>query len=333
MSASATAKVIDFSDDLSEGQRVLRLEAESLMDLASCLDKSFVETVDCLDHIQGRVVVTGMGKSGHIARKIAATLASTGTPAVFVHPAEASHGDLGMITDQDAVIAFSNSGETSELSHIIRYTRRYRIPLIAVAGVSNSTLAQAADIAIKMPKLQEACPIGLAPTTSTTVMLALGDALACALLTRKNFSAEDFGKFHPSGSLGRRLLTVQDIMHTDDKLPIVGMDASVSDALLVITEKGLGCAGVVDEEKGLVGVITDGDLRRHMRSDLLELSVSDIMSPAPKTIRPSALVVEALSEMNQHSITGLFVAPESDEHAQKKEVLGFVHVHDCLRVA
>lgn len=330
---SATAKVIPISDDLNEARRVLNLEAASLQDLAASLDQSFVETVDCLDHIQGRAIITGMGKSGHVARKIAATLASTGTPAIFVHPAEASHGDLGMITEQDAVVALSNSGETAELSHIIRYTRRYRIPLVAVAGDAKSSLAQAADISIKLPKLQEACPIGLAPTTSTTVMLALGDALACALLTRKNFSAQDFGKFHPSGSLGRRLLTVQDIMHTGDQLPIVAAHTTVSDALLVITEKSLGCVGIVDEAKELIGVITDGDLRRHMGSDLLERNVTQIMSPAPKTIRSSALVVEALAEMNQHSITGLFVAFSSTRDDQKNEVLGFVHVHDCLRAA
>ncbi|MEN8236271.1 MAG: KpsF/GutQ family sugar-phosphate isomerase [Pseudomonadota bacterium] len=324
MSMSTAARVIPISDDLDEARRVLKLEAAALLDSASSLDQSFVEAVGCLDLIQGRIVVTGMGKSGHIARKIAATLASTGTPAIFVHPAEANHGDLGMITSQDAVIAFSHSGETAELSHIIRYTRRYQIPLLAVAGDANSTLAQSADITIKLPELQEACPIGLAPTTSTTVMLALGDALACALLTRKNFSAQDFGIFHPSGSLGRRLLTVCDIMHTGDKLPIVDMATVVSKALLVITEKSLGCVGIVDATRKLIGVITDGDLRRHMGSDLLERNVTQIMSPTPKTIRPNALVVEALAEMNQHGITGLFVASAS-------EVLGFVHVHDCLR--
>ncbi len=330
MSASATAKIIPLSDDLNEAQRVLRLEAESLQDLAASLDHSFVKAVECLDSIKGRVIVTGMGKSGHIARKIAATFASTGTPAIFVHPAEASHGDLGMVTDQDAVIAFSNSGETAELSHIIRYTRRYQIPLVAVAGDAKSTLAQAADITIKLPKLQEACPIGLTPTTSTTVMLALGDALACALLTRKNFSVQDFGKFHPSGSLGRRLMTVQDIMHAGDQLPVVEVTASVGDALLVITEKSLGCVGIIDEQRELIGMITDGDLRRHMCSDILERNVTEIMSPAPKTIRPNALVVEAIAEMNQHSITGLFVASAD---VNQKQVMGFVHVHDCLRAS
>lgn len=333
MSESATARVIPISDDISEAQRVLRLEADSLQSLASSLDHNFTKTVDCLDSIQGRVIVTGMGKSGHIARKIAATFASTGTPAIFVHPAEASHGDLGMITPQDAVLAFSNSGETAELSHIIRYTRRYRIPLVAVTVDEQSSLSQAADITIKLPDIKEACPIGLAPTTSTTVMLALGDALACVLLTRKNFSAQDFGKFHPSGALGRRLLSVQDIMLTDEQIPIVNASALVGDALLVITEKSKGCVGVVDAEKRLIGVITDGDLRRHMRSDLLDLKVTEIMSPAPKTIRANALVVEALAEMNQHSITGLFVASQPTVDEVAKVVLGFVHIHDCLRAS
>jgi arabinose-5-phosphate isomerase len=271
-----------------------------------------------------RVIVTGMGKSGHIANKIASTLASTGTPAVFVHPAEASHGDLGMITGDDVVIALSNSGETSELADLVTYTRRFKIPLIAITGRANSTLAVAADVALVLPNTPEACPMGLAPTTSTTVMLALGDALAVAMLERKGFSADDFHLLHPGGKLGRLLLRVAGIMHTGDEVPLIGGDRSMADTLLLMTSKSFGCAGIVDDDGRLKGIVTDGDLRRHMSGDLLSLKTEEVMTADPLSVQPSTLASEALGFMNARSITTLFVVEDG-------RPVGIIHIHDCLR--
>ncbi|WP_209765564.1 KpsF/GutQ family sugar-phosphate isomerase [Azospirillum rugosum] len=304
--------------------RVLRMEANALTALAASLDGAFTRALDTLAGIAGRVVVTGMGKSGHVARKIAATLASTGTPALFVHPGEASHGDLGMIAREDAVIALSNSGETHELSDVIAYTRRFAIPLIGITRRAGSSLAEQSDVALVLPSAPEACPLGLAPTTSTTMMLALGDALAVALLERRGFTASDFKELHPGGQLGRALLKVTDVMHKGDDMPLCGLDTPLSDVILEMTAKRLGCVGVLDDAGVLVGVITDGDLRRHLKPELLAERADSILSPRPKTIRPKALVVEALREMNEKQITSLFVI-EADRP------LGVVHIHDCLR--
>src|SRR5208282_3145017 len=281
-----TAAVTTARADLDVARAVLGTEAAGLRALAAGLDDSLTHAVELLAGATGRVVVSGMGKSGHVARKIAATFASTGTPALFVHPAEASHGDLGMITLDDAVLALSNSGETNELTDLVAYTRRFAIPLVAITGRAQSALAEAADVALLVPNVPEACPLGLAPTTSTTAMLALGDALAIALLERRGFSADDYQVLHPGGSLGRRLLRVSDIMHVDNQIPVTRPDASMSEALLVMTAKHFGCVGVVDDAGRLIGIVTDGDLRRHMGSTLLEKRVGDVMTHGPQTIRP-----------------------------------------------
>ena len=265
------------------GRRVLALEAEALTKLADGLAEeagasAFARAIELMGAATGRVIVSGMGKSGHVARKIAATMASTGTPAQFVHPAEASHGDLGMIAKTDAVLALSNSGETPELGDLIAYTRRFDIPLIAMVGKAPSALAEAADVALVLPRMPEACPLGLAPTTSTTMMIALGDALAVAMLERRGFSADDYRQLHPGGKLGARLLKVEDLMHKGPEMPLIGADARMSDAVLVMTEKRFGCVGVVEPPTAngkLIGLVTDGDLRRHMSADLLEQKRSE----------------------------------------------------------
>jgi len=312
------------ASDIASARRVLGTEADALMALADSLGSDFARAVQALGGIAGRVVVTGMGKSGHIARKISATLASTGCPSFFVHPAEASHGDLGMITAEDAVVALSNSGETPELGDIVAYTRRFALPLVAMTSVAGSSLAASADVALILPPVPEACPMGLAPTTSTTLMLALGDALAVALLERRNFSAADFKVFHPGGQLGRRLLKVADLMHGGDQLPLVAPDAGMAEVLLVMTAKSLGCAGVVGADGALAGIITDGDLRRHLRGDLLALTAAEVMTRNPKTVSPNLLAAEAVRIMNAKSITSLFVVED-------RAPVGVLHVHDCLR--
>jgi len=314
--------------DLDVARRVIRAEIDGLERLARALDGAFVRALDLCAAARGRVAVTGIGKSGHVARKIAATLASTGTPALFVHPAEASHGDLGMIGVDDAILALSNSGETNELADIIAYSRRFKIPLVAITGGGASTLAEAADVVLLLPRAAEACPMGLAPTTSTTVMLALGDALAIALLERKGFSTADFQRFHPGGNLGRRLLRVGDIMHAGEAVPLVPPHMPMSEAILVMTAKSFGCVGVCSSDDGrLVGVITDGDLRRHMNDGLLARCVADVMHPDPKTIAANRVAGEALAMMTDRNpaTTSLFVVDEAGRPT------GFVHMHDCLR--
>lgn len=317
------------STDLARARRVLAIEAAGLSALAESLDSRLDAALDRLSGVTGRVVVSGMGKSGHVGRKIAATLASTGTPALFVHPAEASHGDLGMIGTGDAVLALSNSGETPELADLIAYTRRFAIPLVAIVGRAPSTLADAADVALVLPRAQEACPLGLAPTTSTTMALALGDALSVALLERRGFTAEQFSVFHPGGRLGRKLLRVRDLMHCGEELPLASPATVMAEAIVAMTAKRFGCLGVVDEAGRLAGIITDGDLRRHMSADLLSRPAGEIMTHSPKTIRPDALAGEALLLMNEKSITALFVVPEAGE--LKGRPAGIVHLHDCLR--
>jgi arabinose-5-phosphate isomerase len=303
--------------DIAEARRVIETEAAALATLAAALDGSLGGALDRLAAVTGRIVVTGMGKSGHIGRKIAATLASTGSPALFVHPAEASHGDLGMIAPADAILALSNSGETPELSDILAYARRFAIPLVAVTSRAESTLARHADVALVLPAAPEACPMGLAPTTSTTLMLALGDAIAVALLARKGFSASDFRVFHPGGRLGQRLARVRDLMHVGAEVPLAPETTRMDEALVMMTAGRFGCLGLTDEAGRLSGIITDGDLRRHMEPGLLGRRAAEVIGPA-------ALGAEALRIMNERRITALFVVEEGRPS-------GILHVHDLLR--
>ncbi|MCG8546267.1 MAG: KpsF/GutQ family sugar-phosphate isomerase [Alphaproteobacteria bacterium] len=314
--------------DLSAAARVLRLEADGIKALAERLDGAFIDAVALLSAVKGRIIVTGVGKSGHIARKIAATFASTGSPAYFVHPTEASHGDLGMITVEDAVIALSNSGETVEIRDLLAYSRRFSIPTVAITGHADSTLAEMVDVVLLLPDVPEACPMGLAPTTSTTASLAMGDALAVALLERKGFSARDFQVLHPGGRLGSSLLRVSDLMHGGAEIPLAGPETPMSEAILVMTEKRKGCVGIIDGDGALCGVITDGDLRRRMNDDLLALTASAVMTPGPRTIRAQALAAEAVAVMSEHEITNLFVV---DEAAGGGVPVGILHMHDCLK--
>src|SRR5215472_8720197 len=287
--------------DLAAAQRVLRYASDALTSLGEALDGEFSRAVNTILAAQGRVMVSGMGKSGHIARKIAATLSSTGTPAYFVHPAEASHGDLGAITRQDVLLMLSWGGETAELSDLITYAKRFGIPLIGIASNAESTLMQAADVKLALPRAQEACPMGLAPTTSTTMMLGLGDALAVALMERKGFSSTDFHALHPGGRLGQQLRRVSELMHAGPELPLVPAGTRMSEAILEMTAKRLGCVGVVDAAGRLVGIITDGDLRRHIgdgqAADLLDRGVEAVMTPGPRSIRPQATIAEAIGVM------------------------------------
>lgn len=312
---------------LASGRRVIENEAGALSMLAESLGKDFIATIALLQQIRGRIVVTGMGKSGHIARKIAATLASTGAPAMFVHPAEASHGDLGMITNDDAILALSNSGETAELRDLLLYAKRFDIPLVAIVGRARSTLAEAARVTLLLPAVSEACPLGLAPTTSTTAMLALGDALAVALLEARGFTARDFAVFHPGGKLGSQLVRVEELMHKGPDLPLVTPELPMREALLVMTAKRLGCVGVVGPEGDLLGIVTDGDVRRQMSPDLLERTAASLMTARPLTIQARALAVEAMAKMNegQKPITVLFVTDTANKP------VGALHLHDCLR--
>ena len=309
---------------LSTAQRVITREADALSTLAGTIGDSFTQAVEVLANAKGRVIVSGIGKSGHIARKIAATLASTGTPAQFVHPAEASHGDLGMVTSDDVAVAISYSGEAPELANLVAYTRRFDIPLIGISGRNESTLIRQSDIALILPDAAEACGTGIVPSTSTTMTLALGDALAICLMENRQFTPENFRDFHPGGNLGARLSRVGDLMHTD--LPLVGEKTPMGDALLVISQKGFGVVGVTSDNRGLIGVVTDGDLRRHM-SGLLELTASQVMTPAPTTISPDALAEEAVALMNAKKITCLFVVDQT----AGPTAIGILHVHDCLR--
>lgn len=319
----------DPNPDRTVARHVLDLEAQALRDLAAALDDRFVQAVDAIVGIEGRVVVTGIGKSGHIGRKIAATLASTGTPSLFVHASEASHGDLGMIGRGDLVLALSNSGASAELADIVAYTRRFRIPLIGLTGKAPSPLSDQSDIVLLLPKAPEACPLGLAPTTSTTMALALGDALAIALLERRGFSSDDYRNLHPGGALGRRLLKVGDVMHGDDAMPLADAGTPISEAILIMTAKSFGCVGIVDDRGRLAGIVTDGDLRRHMAADLLVMTAEAVMTRGPRTIGPHALAAEALGTMNgtdrQKPVTSLFVI-DADGRP-----IGIVHIHDCLR--
>jgi len=321
--------------DLEAARRVLAVEGDALGALSRSLDQRFSLAVDLIMQAEGRLIVSGMGKSGHVGNKIAATFASTGTPSQFVHPSEASHGDLGFITRKDVALLLSNSGntQTSQLTDIIDFTRRAGIPLIAITAGAESALAQHADVALILPAAPEACPMGLAPTTSTTMQLALGDALAVAVMKRRGFTADDYRVLHPGGALGRKLVRVADIMHKGSELPLVSRDAVMSDVLIEMTSKRFGCVGVTNETGGLLGVITDGDLRRHMQSDLLKRRAHEVMTGKPRLVRAGALGGEALRLMNQHAVpvTCLFVIEDDAVGATTPTPVGIVHVHDCLR--
>ncbi len=313
------------SNPLEDARAVLRTEIKALEQLSAQLNGDFTKAIEIISACKGRVVVTGIGKSGHVARKVAATLSSTGTPALFVHPAEASHGDLGMVTREDCVLALSNSGEASELSDIVAYTRRFSIPLIAMTSRGGSTLGAAADVVLEIPQAEEACPLGLAPTSPTTMMMALGDALAVALLQKSGFSAGDYKNLHPGGKLGKKLLLVHEVMHRGDSVPLATKTTGMSEIILIMTEKTFGCCGILDEQSRLCGIITDGDLRRHMQDSLLNKKAGEVMTAHPKTIGQQALAAEALGRMNEKKVTSLFVIDEA------KKVLGIIRMHDLLK--
>ena len=319
----------DSTNLLESALRTLKTEADGLEALSGALKDglgtAFVAAVDLLRATRGRVIVTGMGKSGHIGRKIAATLASTGTPAYFVHPGEASHGDLGMISRDDAIIALSWSGETMELRDLIEYAKRFKVALVAVTSGADSTLAKAADVLLLMPQVNEACPLGLAPTTSALIQLALGDAIAVALFESRGFTAFDFKALHPGGKLGATLTYVRDIMRKEDGTPLVPSGTRMSDAIVEMTAKGFGCVGIISTNGDLAGIITDGDLRRHMSENLLSRAVDEVMTKNPKTIRPDQLAGEAMGILNAMKVNVLFVV-------ENKKPIGLVRFHDLLRI-
>ncbi|MFN3657000.1 MAG: SIS domain-containing protein [Pseudolabrys sp.] len=292
--------------------------------LRNGLGASFAAAIELIRAAQGRVIVTGMGKSGHIGTKIASTLASTGTPALFVHPAEASHGDLGMITKSDVILALSWSGETAELKNLTDYSRRHNIGFIAMTANADSTLARNADVVLALPQAREACPHNLAPTTSALMQLALGDALAIALLESHGFTALDFGLLHPGGKLGALLKTVRDLMHSGDSVPLAPLGTPMSEAIIEMSAKGFGCVGIIDAGGLLAGIITDGDLRRHMRNGLLDAKVDEVMTRRPKTVRPEQLISETLEILNSMKVTALFAV-------EGNRPVGIIHVHDLLR--
>lgn len=310
---------------LEAGRQAIAQEANALLSACETIGDEFIKAVEVFSEKKCRVVVSGMGKSGHIGRKIAATFASVGVPAFFVHPGEASHGDLGMITADDTLLLLSHSGETHELKQILDYSRRFHIKTIAITSRAKSNLASVADVVIVYPDLPEACPMGLAPTTSTTIMLALGDALAIATLKTRSFTPTDFRTFHPGGNLGKQLTRVRDFMHTkDDKLPLVLSGVSMHECLDKMNHYGFGCVAIVDEGENLLGIVTDGDLRRHMHVDLLNDNVEDVMTKNPITITPDILMAEALAIMQDKAITSLFICDNN-------KPIGLLHIHDCLK--
>lgn len=329
MTVSAMKNSPDRQAAIESALRTVRTETAGLVALGESLDNGlsepFCRAVETLSAIKGRIIVTGMGKSGHIGSKVAATLASTGSPAFFVHPAEANHGDLGMIARDDAIVAISWSGESAELKGIVAYSRRFSIPLIAVTSKGSSALARAADVVLCLPRATEACPHGLAPTTSTVLQLVIGDALAVALLEARGFTPDNFRTYHPGGQLGANLTQVSEIMHVGDLVPLVNNGASMRAAIIEISRKGFGCVGVVDAAGALAGIITDGDIRRHIDANIAEMAVEDVMTRSPKTVAPDALAGTALKIMNASSITALVVIDGG-------KPVGIVHLHDLLRV-
>jgi arabinose-5-phosphate isomerase len=323
-----SARPTNDHDLIASAVRTLEAEAGGIAALIAAisngLGQPFTAAIDLMRSARGRVIVTGMGKSGHIGRRIAATFASTGTPAYFVHPSEASHGDLGMITPDDVIMALSWSGETVELKDLTDYSRRFRIGLIAVTAVADSTLARAADVVLLLPQAREACPHNLTPTTSTLMEHALGDAIAIAMLESRGFTALEFAKFHPGGRLGSMLKFVRDIMHTGERIPLAPLGTPMSEAISEMTAKSFGCVGITDEAGRLAGIITDGDLRRHMSPNMLELNVETVMTRRPETVRPDQLVSEALELLNTLQKTQLIVV-------EQDKPVGVVHFHDLLR--
>nr|WP_318912449.1 KpsF/GutQ family sugar-phosphate isomerase [Shinella zoogloeoides] len=321
---------VDVEGAISSAIRTIETEKAGLVALSAVLEGElhdvFREAVGLIGGIAGRLIVTGIGKSGHIGAKLAATLASTGTPSFFVHPVEANHGDLGMIGRDDVILALSWSGETAELQGIVSYSRRFAIPLIAMTSGERSALARAADIVLLLPKVQEACPHGLAPTTSTLMQLALGDAIAVALLEARGFTATDFKTFHPGGKLGASLSHVGDIMHSGENMPLVALGTSMPDAVHMLAQKRYGCVGVIDGEGTLVGIVTDGDIARNLSRNLSELTVDEVMTRSPKTVKPATLATAALGLLNQHNISALIVTDEAFRP------VGIVHFHDLLRI-
>ena len=311
-------------DIKSSARHTIALEIDGLQKLHKAIDQNFEQAVGRLSEVSGRVIVAGVGKSGHVARKIAATMASTGTPAQFVHPTEAAHGDLGMITKNDAIIALSWSGETAELRPLITYSRRFGILLVALTSQSTSALAKAADITITLPTAEEAGSIGLAPTTSTTIQIVTGDALAVALLEKNGFDTDRFRDLHPGGALGAQLKHVRDLMHQSEAVPLCPQTTGMADALLIISAKAMGCIGVTDAQNKLIGIITDGDLRRHITNDLLTKKAKDVMTPKPKTIAGDMIAPAALELMQKSQITALFVV-------EGGKPVGIIHIHDLLR--
>ena len=320
-----TAQILEY-DDLKNAVKTIDSEIETLQILKNSLDSTLTHALDLLQNTKGRVIVTGMGKSGHIARKMAATFSSTGTVSFFVHPAEASHGDLGMISDDDVIIAISYSGESKELSDVLMYAKRRNIPLIAITRNPESALGKNSTLVLRLPDNGEACPLGLAPTSSTTATIVLGDVLAVNLMERRGFSASDFRQRHPGGKLGAILCKVSDIMHKGDALPLIKEDTPMREALLVMTEKMLGCVGILNNEGELVGIITDGDLRRWFSTKLIDEKAGTVMTRNPKVITQDALIVDAVNMMNNtgHGITNLFVIED-------KKPIGVIHIHDCLK--
>ena len=323
-SVSPMTKTTQTESDLRAAREVLNLESQALVALADSLNDSFTKALDIIVGLKGRLIISGMGKAGHVGKKVTATLASTGTPCYFVHPAESSHGDLGMISEDDAVLMLSNSGETKELGDMINYCKRFSIPLIAITSKPESTLGRQADVLLQLPPVAEACPNQQAPTTSTTMIMSMGDAIAISLMKRRGFSASDFRLYHPGGKLGGQLLAVSKIMQQGDALPLVSKDATMSDALKTISEKTFGCAIIINDKNELAGFMTDGDLRRHLSSDLLQQKVTDVMNATPINIDSTALAAEALAIMNQHSITQLLVV-------DNKKPVGLVRLHDIMR--
>ncbi len=325
-----SAPALSADDIVRSAARTIKTERNGLDALVAAIEggmsEAFAQAVRTISAIGGRVIVTGVGKSGHVGAKIAATLASTGTPAFFVHPAEANHGDLGMIARDDAIVVLSWSGESAELKGIVAYSRRFRIPLVAFTAGVSSTLARVADIVLLLPREQEACPHGLAPTTSTLMQLALGDALAVALLEAKGFTAGDFHTFHPGGQLGANLAHVSDVMHTGDALPLVPTGTSAQQAIMTLSQKKFGCVGVLDGDGMLIGIVTDGDVARNLGRNLVGEPIDVIMTRAPKTIAPTALASTAMGILNRYNIGALIVTG-----ADQKPV-GIVHFHDLLRI-
>ena len=311
------------------GREVINQESQALIKLSNIIDKDFDEAIEMILEIKGKIIITGVGKSGHIARKISSTMTSTGTPSYFIHPTEASHGDLGAINDNDLIIALSNSGESDELISIINYSKRFNIPLIAITSKKFSSLSKSSNITLLIPEININGVSGIAPTSSSTMMLALGDALSIALLKEKGFTEEKFKNYHPGGKIGSKLLNVGEIMHKDEQIPIVYENSLMSNVLIEISQKRFGCAAVLNKNKHLIGIITDGDLRRNMNELILRKKASEIMSSNPITISKDFLVTQAISILNKNKISALFISNNISN--EKKNVIGIIHMHDCLK--